>query len=69
MILTRDSCEGILQIKGIRQMETFVVNKDYKDLHLLLTEIFKNNKKVEVVMDKKRDVSTSYYKHEECLFQ
>lgn len=50
-------------------METFVVNKDYKDLHLLLTEIFKNNKKVEVVMDKKRDVSTSYYKHEECLFQ
>ena len=50
-------------------METFILNKDYKDLHLLLTEIFKNNKKVEVVMGKKEDISTSYYKHEECLFQ
>ncbi len=50
-------------------MEQFIVSKDYKDLHLLLTEIFKNNKKVEVVMDKRAELSSSYYKHKKCLFQ
>ena len=50
-------------------MEKFVVNTDYKDLHSLITEIFKNNKKVEVVMDKRAELSSSYYKHKKCLFQ
>jgi len=50
-------------------MEKFVVTQGYEDLHMLLTEIFKDNKKVEVVMDRRLLHDKSNYKHTECLFQ
>ena len=34
-------------------MERFVVTYGYTELHLLISEIFKDNKKVEVIMDRR----------------
>jgi len=50
-------------------MERFVVTHGYTELHLLISEIFKDNKKVEVVMDRRIMKDKYNYKHTECLFQ
>lgn len=50
-------------------MERFVVTHGYTELHLIISEIFKDNKKVEVVMDRRIMKDKSNYKHTECLFQ
>jgi len=34
-------------------MVRFVVTHGYTELHLLISEIFKDNKKVEVIMDRR----------------
>ncbi len=50
-------------------MEKFVVNQGYSELHLIISEIFKDNEKVEVVMDRRGKHDKLKYKHSKCLFQ
>jgi hypothetical protein len=50
-------------------MEKFIINKGYEDLHVMITEIFKDNKEVEVVLERRLLQDNSNYKHKECLFQ
>tara|TARA_Y100001970_G_C13672396_1_gene573679 strand:+ start:249 stop:401 length:153 start_codon:yes stop_codon:yes gene_type:complete len=50
-------------------MEKFVITEGYNELHLMILEIFKDNKKVEVVMDRRNKQDKLKYKHDKCLFQ
>ena len=50
-------------------MEKFVITQGYNELHVLISEIFKNNEKVEVVMDRRNEQDKLKYKHNKCLFQ
>jgi|2_EtaG_2_1085320.scaffolds.fasta_scaffold06801_3 hypothetical protein len=50
-------------------MEKFIITQGYEELHILITEIFKDNKKIEVVMERRLVRDKSNYKHTECLFQ
>ncbi len=50
-------------------MEKFIITQGYEELHILITEIFKDNKKIEVVMERRLVGDKSNYKHTECLFQ
>jgi len=50
-------------------MEKFVINRGYEDLHLMISEIFKDNEEVEVVLERRLLKDKSNYKHKACLFQ
>lgn len=50
-------------------MEQFVVTPGYEELHSILTEIFKNNKRIEVIMDRRIIEDKNKYKHVRMSFQ
>tara|TARA_Y100000593_G_scaffold93109_1_gene186809 strand:- start:2108 stop:2269 length:162 start_codon:yes stop_codon:yes gene_type:complete len=51
-------------------LEKFIImQKGYQELYTEITEIFKDNEKVEVVLDRRINKDNSNYRHKECLFQ
>ena len=48
-------------------MEKIIINQDYKELHTLISDIFKDDQKVEVVIERRFSDKTYSYNSKRCM--
>ena len=54
-------------LKKENKMEKIVVNKDYKELHSLISTIFKDDNETEVVIERRVSDKAYNYNIERCI--